>query len=146
MTEVPAVIPVTIPEVEPIEAFALLIVQVPPDVGSPKEVVAPMQTVPEPVIVPGKGLTVTIAVALQDPTVYEIVAVPAVMPDTMPVVPTVAFALLLLQVPPAVASPRLVVEPTHTPNVPEITAGEGLTVTVTVVLPEQPPLVVPVTV
>jgi hypothetical protein len=43
----------------------------------------------------------------------------------MPVEPEV-------HVPPPVASLRVVVAPTHTLSVPEITAGRGLTVTTTV--------------
>ena len=49
---------------------------------------------------------------------------PALTPDTMPVEPTVAIAvLLLLQVPPDVASANVVVELTHTFSVPVIDAG-----------------------
>ena len=60
------------------------------------------------------------------------VAVPADMPDTAPEgEPTVAIAvLLLLHVPPVVASPSVVVAPAQTLVVPVIAAGAGLTVTV----------------
>ena len=42
--------------------------------------------------------------------------------------------LLLLHIPPEVASLNVVVEPWHTPVVPEIAGGKGLTVIVAVVL------------
>jgi hypothetical protein len=55
---------------------------------------------------------------------------PGDTPVTIPVVePTVAIArLLLLQVPPVLASLSGSVKPTVTPLPPNITAGEGLTV------------------
>ena len=46
------------------------------------------------------------------------------MPVTTPVdEPTVALALLLIHVPPLVASVKVVVEPIHTELAPEIAAG-----------------------
>jgi hypothetical protein len=56
--------------------------------------------------------------------------VPVVIPVAMPVpTPIVACAVLLLvHVPPPVASVSIVVEPTHTFVVPPIGAGNGLTV------------------
>ena len=63
------------------------------------------------------------------------VAVPAPIPVTKPVDPTVATKVLLLpHVPPPVASVRVVVEFTHTFNVPVITAGRLLTVTTACVI------------
>lgn len=64
--------------------------------------------------------------------------VPLVTPVTAPEVPTVAFALLLLQVPPPVASVNVVAEPVHTDAVPPIAAGEVLMVTVAVTLQPGP--------
>ena len=94
---------------------------------------------------PGRGFIVILFVALQPPTVYEIVAVPAVTPVTMPEEePTVALVLLLLQVPPAVASVSVIVAPSQTEELPEIDGGVGFTVTVTVVVFVQPILVRPV--
>jgi hypothetical protein len=59
------------------------------------------------------------------------VDVPGVLPFTAPVAEIVATAaLLLLQVPDAVAEFRVVVNPTHTLNVPVIAAGSGLIVTI----------------
>jgi hypothetical protein len=57
--------------------------------------------------------------------------VPLETPVTIPVELTVAIAvLLLLHVPPVVASVSVDVPPTATVVVPEIAAGTGLTVTV----------------
>ena len=57
-------------------------------------------------------------------------AIPAATPVTTPVVaPTVAVDVApLLQVPPGVISPKVVVAPTHMLVVPVIAAGDGLTV------------------
>ena len=61
------------------------------------------------------------------------VNVPAATPVTTPVVLIVATeVLLLLHVPPAVASVKLVVNPIHTDAVPVMVAGKGLTVAVVV--------------
>ena len=62
-------------------------------------------------------------------------AEPAEMPVTILVEPTVAMVvLLLIQEPPAVVSPSVVVAPVQTQVVPVIAAGSGLTVMVIVVL------------
>ena len=88
-----------------------------------------------PPIAAGEGLTVTVANALQpEPIVYDIIAVPAITPVTMPVpVPTVATpVLLLLHRPPAVTSNKATLAPSHITLVPVIAAGLGLTVTMSV--------------
>ena len=116
------------------------LLQEPPVVASVSNVVKPAQTLAVPVIEAGKGLTVTLVVVIQPVgKVYEMVTVPADTPVTTPVPePTVALlVLLLLQVPPVVASVNAVVKPAHTLVVPVIEAGNGFTVTVIVgVLPE----------
>ena len=66
------------------------------------------------------------------------VELPAVMPATVPDVPTVAFALLLLHVPLPVASLNVVDEPAQTLIVPVIAAGNGFTVTAAVTLQPGP--------
>ena len=72
---------------------------------------------------------------------------PDVTPVTIPDVPSEILELEVLQVPPAVASLKVVVPPlSHTPIEPVMAAGDGFTVTGTVVLPGHPPDVVPVTV
>ena len=54
---------------------------------------------------------------------------PAVTPVTIPLaVPTVAFAVLLLHVPPTITSLKETVAPTHTALAPDIGGGVGFTV------------------
>ena len=66
MVTVPAVLPVTMPEDEPTEATAaLLLVQVPPPVASVNAVLLPMHTLVVPVITEGPEFTFTVVVALQ---------------------------------------------------------------------------------
>ena len=68
MVSTPGAIPVTTCELEPtvaIEVFVLL--HAPPVTPSVKLVVVPIHTALLPVIAPGNGLTVTIAVAKQPP-------------------------------------------------------------------------------
>ena len=68
------------------------------------------------------------------------VAFPWDTPETTPVdAADATLPSLLLHVPPAVASVRLVVKPTHTEAVPVIAAGNGLIVTETLPsAPQQP--------
>ena len=70
---------------------------------------------------------------------------PVVTPLTIPPVVTVAIAVFaLLQAPVIDVSESVVVAPTHTPEAPEIglpATGEGLTVTLLVVVAEVPQLV-----
>jgi hypothetical protein len=63
--EVPAVIPVTTPVEEPMVAFALLLLQVPPVVVLLRVMVRPAHTSVGPVMVASKGLTVTVVIAMQ---------------------------------------------------------------------------------
>jgi hypothetical protein len=113
----------------------LLLLQLPPGVRSFKLVVAPVHTLRVPVIPDGNGFMVTDALAAQPvPSVYTIVVVPAPTPVTIPEeVPTVAVpGRLLVQVPPVVASLRIVVVPGHALSVPVIAAGNGLMMIVSV--------------
>ena len=129
MVDVPAVTPVTIPLVEPTVALAFELLQVPPLVASARVVVRPAQTLVVPVIAAGNGLTSILVVDIQPVlSMYVIVDVPAVTPVTIPdVEPIIALAFELLQVPPLVASARVVVRPAQTLVVPVIAAGNGLT-------------------
>jgi hypothetical protein len=64
--EVPADTPLTIPELEPIVATAVVpLVQVPPVERSDNGVVAPLQTLCEPDVGNGRGFTVTTVVVVQ---------------------------------------------------------------------------------
>jgi hypothetical protein len=81
------------------------------------------------------GLTVAVTVAIQPVgSVYDIAVVPDAMPYTMPeMLPIVAIdVLLLLHLPPLVASVRVELLPWHKAVVPLIAAGEGFTETVAV--------------
>ncbi len=137
----PAAIPVAIP-------VTGLIVAVPvaPEVHMPplllllKLVVEPAQTIWVPLIADGNGLTVTVFVSIQPVgNVYVMFAVPALIPVTFPDPLTDALPLLLLHVPPVVASVRFVVKPAHTADVPVILAGIGFILTVTLPsVPQQP--------
>ena len=64
MVELPAVTPVTVPDV-PTVALALLLFHVPLPVASLNEEVDPAQTLIVPVTAAGSGFTVTTAVTLQ---------------------------------------------------------------------------------
>jgi hypothetical protein len=134
ITDVPAETPVTTPVASIVATAGVALLHVPPAVASVRVVVDPMQTVSVPPIAAGKGLTVTVAVTRQPVgNVYDITDVPAVTPVTTPAPVIVATAgVALLHVPPAVASVKVVVDPTQTDNVPPIDAGNGLTVTVAV--------------
>jgi hypothetical protein len=135
MVTVPAVTPVTTPEVL-IDAFVLLLLHVPPVVVLVSVVVLPSQTVSVPVIVPGSALMVTVAAVIQPvPKAYVIAVVPEAMPATTPAASIDALAgILLVQVPPAVVLASEVVRPWHTVSVPVIAAGNALTVAVAVVI------------
>ena len=129
---VPAVIPATIPVREPTVAVAVvLLVQVPAPLASLSAVVLPVHTVVVPVIGDGTGTTFTVVVALhRPPNEYVITAVqqaePVVPPIvTLPVVP-------LTQLPPAVASLKVMQLPLHILVPPVIAAGVGYTVIVIV--------------
>ncbi len=138
ITLVPAAIPVTTPVLLTVATDGVADDQgvVPSAVPDPtKVVVDPAQTIAVPVIV-GVPLTVTIWVVVQPPVfIYVITLVPAEIPDTTPVLLTVAtdgVADAHGVVPSAVAEPlNVVVEPTQTLAVPVI-VGFALTVTVCV--------------
>lgn len=58
MVTAPAVTPFTVPVVEPIVAFPLLVLHRPPGVALLNGIVEPTQTLLRPLIVDGTGLTV----------------------------------------------------------------------------------------
>jgi hypothetical protein len=133
MTEVPAATPHAVPVELPMVATAvLLLLHVPPAVASLRVVQVPAHMVVVPMIAAGNGLTVATIVAVQPPLmVYEITAVPAETPQSVPVLPTVATeTLLLLQVPPDVASLSVVQRPVHINGTPLMAAGAGSTISV----------------
>lgn len=124
MVEMPGITPVTtalLPEPETDATPGLLLPHVPPDVDEVSVVTLPTQTLSEPVIVPGAGLTVTSAVAVQPvDNVYTIVTVSGTRPVTRPLVALIEAisGLRLLHVPLNVVSMRCVVRPWHTTVLP----------------------------
>jgi hypothetical protein len=138
MVAEPAATPVTTPAASTVATAPLEDAQVPPAILPEKVVVAPTQTVLVPETV-GTGLTVTEAVPEQPLTVCVMVAEPAATPVTTPEEETVATAASEVDhVPPASELDKFVVAPAHTVVVPEMV---GLALTVTVLVPEQPPAV-----
>jgi hypothetical protein len=135
MRVVPGVIPVTTPVNEPIVATAVVpLVHVPPPVLLVNVIVEPGHTVPGPTIGPAADITLTVVVTRQPLTVYEIVAVPNVIPVTTPlVIPIDAIVVgTLVQKPPGVALLNKVVAPIHKEGEPVMGAGKGFTDTVAV--------------
>ena len=141
--------PGAMPEITPPDtvAFPFIVLHRPPAAVSDTIIVAPVQTVDIPDIIPaiGKGLTVTgcdaIAVPHEFVTVYLIVSRPAATPVTTPP-ETVAWELLD-HTPPVAASVKSISDPTHTvvtpPTVPA--SGSGLIVTTAVAVAVWVPLV-----
>ena len=138
-----AVIPVTAPLEEFTVAMAvLLLLHVPPPTISLSPVVNPVQTLVTPVI-GDSGFTVT-NTELGQPVgpVYIIFTVPPDIftPVTFPEASMVAIApLVLLQVPPVVASLSDITEPGHTGTEPTMGNGNGFTVTTALVEQMPPP-------
>jgi len=109
-----------------------LLVQVPPDVASVNVADEPEHNVVVPDIAAGSALMVIIVVTRQ-PALYDIVAVPALTPVTIPLAePIVARPVLLAQVPPVNESVSVIVEPTQTAAGPPMAEGSGTTVSVVV--------------
>ena len=127
---VPALTPETIPPV-PTVAFALLLLQVPPDVASESVMVPPVATTSAPDIGAGPRDTVTTVVAKQLPTKHDITVVPAAAPVTNPPELIVAIPTSeLVQVTPPTASLNDVVPPeAQTAVLPSIVVGVEFTVT-----------------
>lgn len=138
----PGVLPVStpVPPAAIMPALVLLTLQLPPGVGSLRFIVEPAQTEFGPLIIPGKGLTVTVAVIRQPVgKVYVMVEWPTNATDpavTVPLVdPTVATTLLLvLQVPPGLASLSVIDNPEQIGVTPAIGKGSGFTVTTVAVV------------
>ena len=133
LTVPPAVIPVVKPTVATLVA---LLLHVPPVVPSVSVIVEPEQTAVIPEMGKGEAFMVT-AMLLVHPAraEYVIVSAPGVTPVIVPAPgKTVAIpVLLLLHVPPVVASIKIVVAPVQAVVAPVITAGNELTVTIDVV-------------
>jgi hypothetical protein len=121
ITAVPADTPRTTPvPATTVATDVLPLLQVPPLVILVRVVVEPEHIDADPRIADGDAFTVTVILALPPGSVYEIIAVPAVKPETIPVPdPTVATVLLLLlHTPPVVASASVADDPAQTKEVP----------------------------
>jgi hypothetical protein len=162
MISTPAATPVTTPEVPPTVAFAPELLQVPPAEASDKVIVAPGHTSVGPETGAGNGFTVSgIIVRQPPPNEYVMVTTPVATPLTSPAVSIIATpGLLLLHVPPGVASVNVMVPNTQTllPVLgPAIGNGEEITDIVTVTeqpvdgvyttgtVPDETPVTIPVT-
>jgi hypothetical protein len=122
----------------------LPVVQIPPDTEFIRFSVLPAHTTLAPVIVDGAGVTLTNCVALHPLlSTYVILALPALIPDTKPVLaPTDAtVASLLLQVPPVIPLVYNELAPKQIVADPLIAVGVLLTVNTEVVytVPQKPP-------
>jgi hypothetical protein len=108
----------------------LLLLHVPPALALVSVVVDPVHAVVVPVLA-ASGLTVTVAVAEQLPTVYVTSAVPAPTPVTTPVAGTIVAIDVVgqLHVPPGVLLVTVVVLVIHTTGVPPKVPGPAVTVT-----------------
>ena len=133
MVAVPASMPLIIPALS-VALARLLLLQVPPAGVLANVVVSPSHTVATPVIVVGDAFTITIAVLKQLPNVYDITAVPALIPFTTPVAELIVALVgrLLLHTPPPGVAFSVVLLPMHTDSVPVIAAGAVFTDTVVV--------------
>ena len=132
--------PVTTPEGDIVATVVVLLLQIPPPVEQLNAEVVAMHNPVAPVMAAGDVFTVTAVVILHPvDNIYVIVAVPADIPLTMPVVRATAATdvLLLVQVPPP-ASLSAVVVPEQSFVTPEINPGVGSTVMVFVVIQPVP--------
>lgn len=134
IVEVPEDTALAMPDDEPIVATDVVpLVHVPPAGVLVSDVALPSQTVKEPVIEVGNGLTVIVVVVRQPVgSVYVTTATPEEMPVTMPVEePTETIEPVTPHVPPIEVDERLAVPPTQIAVLPPvIAAGSGLTVTI----------------
>ena len=130
----PGVTPVTTPP-EDIVAIAVLLLDHTPGIELDKVVVRDVHK-PEPVaeLIVATALTVIFCVATHaPPREYVIVALPGLLPVTLPKPATLATeGALLVQAPPATVLLNDTVLPLHTVEGPLITEGDKLTETVVV--------------
>ena len=132
-----ATVLVITPVPELITTPPLLLLQAPLEGVLFSVVPCPAQKLIVPPIVVGTTFTVTTApIAQLVPSVYEMVAFPDDEPVTTPEAGSIgAWALLLVQVPPAGVLFRVVNAPTQKLNGPVMAVGNGFTVTMELVEP-----------
>src|SRR5436305_483069 len=109
-----------------------VLLHAPPATASVSVVVEPSHKEKLPDMAAGWVFTVTIVVTAQLPSVYDITEVPVVvlLAVTTPVPLIVATVVVtLLHTPPAVASDKVIVKPSHMGALPVMAAGNVVTVT-----------------
>lgn len=116
---VPPPAPNSAPPLVIVATDELLQLHTPPGVEQVSPIALPthMSVIPGTIGVEIRGFdkTVSVAVCVQEPTVYEMTTVPVAIPNTLPEPFTVARdVLLLLHVPPDKLLPRVISEPIHT--------------------------------
>jgi hypothetical protein len=101
------------------------------------------QTELTPVMLGGNGFTVIISVVLQTPNSYVIKVEPDACPEIIPVTESIVATVVvpLCQVPPVIASDRVIVNPGHTVIGPLIGAGGGCTINWVLILHPVPTIV-----
>lgn len=124
MVAVPPLSPETIPAVLTVPTAGALLVHVPPGVASESVLFTPSHKVPEPVMGAVAAVTVSNIVAGKQPvTVYDRLVVPALIAVIMPVEPAMATEdVLLVHIPPGVASDNVTLVPAHRLPGPEMEA------------------------
>ena len=132
MVAAPTETPVTTPEALTVAIAVVPLLHVPPGVDSPNGAVLPTHTLTavNGVMAAGAAATVTGALTMQLPMEYDIVAVPAASPVTVPLTTVATPGALLVHIPPPVASVNDIVVPAHIAAETGANAtGPGLTVT-----------------
>lgn len=140
MLTLPAEAPVTTPLLFTVATDVLPLLHTPPPVVEDSDAVVPTQTVTAPagVIAEGNGLTKSVVPVVHVPMLYVMVVVPPATPVATPPELMVAMAVLLLaHAPPVTASDRPIVDPTQTCG-EDGTMAEGVVLTVTGFVTEQP--------
>jgi hypothetical protein len=140
ITVVPLDRPVTTPDAETLATEVLLLLHEPLVTVLVSVVVSPIQMLSRPEIVPATGIAITVTgymlSAVPQPLVTEYVTIaePTETPVTTPAVTEATAMLPLAQVPPLIVDDNVVVAPTQTVLLPEMTPadGSGLTVIVSV--------------
>jgi hypothetical protein len=142
MVAVPGAIPVTTPDALTIATPVALELQRPPVTVFDNAIVEPTHAAELPVIVPALGATFTVitfvAVALPQlvVTLYDIVAVPGIIPVTTPAVLIDATPEAdELHVPPLAVLLNAIAEPAQTTELPVIVPATGVVLTVTATVP-----------
>lgn len=144
MFDVPADIPVNVPDAPIVATVVLEDNHTPPPMLADNVVLAEGHTVKAPVITGGAGAGFTVMTfdTLADPhaliTIYITVSTPAAIPVIIPLPPILALLLATPQIPPIVLFVIEIVLPVHTSDGPLIVPATGTELTVYILLVLQP--------